>query len=192
MPDPRALRPGALPAGTPASPVEIRARRRSGATSTRGRRRPISWVDRLPWTDDEIRAYLTDPAVSLWLLTVDDARGRLFRAAAPRRRERRDRVLRSASRVPRARSRRLPAHRGRRPRLARRRPPRLAAHLHARSSVRAAELPCSADSRSSRRRTTLLPRDLKRRSDRDPTPSYNCAWTRRCGALAGPRGTRHA
>ena len=28
------------------------------------------WVDRLPWTDDEIRAYLADPAVSLWVLTV--------------------------------------------------------------------------------------------------------------------------
>ena len=28
------------------------------------------WVDRLPWSADEIRAYLADPAVSLWLLTV--------------------------------------------------------------------------------------------------------------------------
>jgi GNAT superfamily N-acetyltransferase len=28
------------------------------------------WVDRLPWSDDEIRAYLNDPAVSVWLLTV--------------------------------------------------------------------------------------------------------------------------
>ena len=29
------------------------------------------WVDRLVWTDDEVRAYLADPAVSLWILSVD-------------------------------------------------------------------------------------------------------------------------
>ena len=29
------------------------------------------WVDRLPWTDDDIRAYLGDPAVSFWTLTVE-------------------------------------------------------------------------------------------------------------------------
>jgi GNAT superfamily N-acetyltransferase len=29
------------------------------------------WVDRLPWSDDDIRAYLSDLAVSLWILTVD-------------------------------------------------------------------------------------------------------------------------
>jgi GNAT superfamily N-acetyltransferase len=28
------------------------------------------WVDRLPWSDEDIRSYLSDPAVSLWLLTV--------------------------------------------------------------------------------------------------------------------------
>ena len=28
------------------------------------------WIDRLPWSPDEIRAYLADPAVSLWLFTV--------------------------------------------------------------------------------------------------------------------------
>jgi GNAT superfamily N-acetyltransferase len=28
------------------------------------------WVDRLPWSPEEIRTYLADPAVSLWLLTV--------------------------------------------------------------------------------------------------------------------------
>lgn len=33
--------------------------------------RQYHWTDRLPWTDDDIRAYLRDPAVSLWLLTVD-------------------------------------------------------------------------------------------------------------------------
>jgi ribosomal protein S18 acetylase RimI-like enzyme len=32
--------------------------------------RAYHWVDRLPWTDDDIRAYLSDPTVSLWVLTV--------------------------------------------------------------------------------------------------------------------------
>ncbi|MEO8078649.1 MAG: GNAT family N-acetyltransferase [Acidobacteriota bacterium] len=31
------------------------------------------WVDRLPWSDDDIRAYLDDPAVSVGLLTVRGA-----------------------------------------------------------------------------------------------------------------------
>ncbi len=31
------------------------------------------WVDRLIWTDEEVRAYLADPAVSIWLLTVRGA-----------------------------------------------------------------------------------------------------------------------
>jgi GNAT superfamily N-acetyltransferase len=35
--------------------------------------REYHWVDRLGWSDDEIRAYLADPAISLWLLTVDGA-----------------------------------------------------------------------------------------------------------------------
>jgi prephenate dehydrogenase len=29
------------------------------------------WFDRLPWSDDEAAAYLSDPRVSLWLMTVD-------------------------------------------------------------------------------------------------------------------------
>jgi GNAT superfamily N-acetyltransferase len=29
------------------------------------------WTDRLPWTDQEIRAYLDQPNVSLWLMTYD-------------------------------------------------------------------------------------------------------------------------
>jgi ribosomal protein S18 acetylase RimI-like enzyme len=32
--------------------------------------RAYRWVDRLSWTDEEIRAHLADPAISLWLLTV--------------------------------------------------------------------------------------------------------------------------
>jgi len=29
------------------------------------------WVDRLPWTDDDIRAYLRQPEISVWLMTYD-------------------------------------------------------------------------------------------------------------------------
>jgi GNAT superfamily N-acetyltransferase len=28
------------------------------------------WIDRLPWSEDDIRAYLADPFVSIWLLSV--------------------------------------------------------------------------------------------------------------------------
>jgi len=35
--------------------------------------RAYHWVDRLPWTAAEIRAYLDDPVVSLWLMTVAGA-----------------------------------------------------------------------------------------------------------------------
>lgn len=30
--------------------------------------RPYRWVDRLGWTDDDIAAYLADPALELWVL----------------------------------------------------------------------------------------------------------------------------
>jgi len=29
------------------------------------------WIDRLPWTNEEIANYLLDPAISLWLMTYD-------------------------------------------------------------------------------------------------------------------------
>jgi GNAT superfamily N-acetyltransferase len=35
--------------------------------------RAYHWIDRLPWTDAEIRAYLTDAAVSLYLMSVSGA-----------------------------------------------------------------------------------------------------------------------
>lgn len=35
--------------------------------------RTYGWVDRLAWTDADVRAYLDDPAVSLWLMSVDGA-----------------------------------------------------------------------------------------------------------------------
>ena len=31
------------------------------------------WVDRLPWTDEEIAAHLNRPEISLWLMTCDEA-----------------------------------------------------------------------------------------------------------------------
>jgi len=31
--------------------------------------RAYHWTDRLSWTDDQVRAHLGDPAISLWLLT---------------------------------------------------------------------------------------------------------------------------
>ena len=35
--------------------------------------RRYHWIDRLPWTDEEIRAYLDDPSISLWVMTVAGA-----------------------------------------------------------------------------------------------------------------------
>src|SRR5689334_23652078 len=32
--------------------------------------RSYRWIDRLPWTDEQIAAYLSDPATQLWLMTV--------------------------------------------------------------------------------------------------------------------------
>jgi ribosomal protein S18 acetylase RimI-like enzyme len=34
--------------------------------------RQYNWVDRLAWTDDEIARYLSDPALELWILRMDD------------------------------------------------------------------------------------------------------------------------
>jgi GNAT superfamily N-acetyltransferase len=34
--------------------------------------REYHWVDRLPWTDDDIRSYLADPALELWILREAD------------------------------------------------------------------------------------------------------------------------
>ena len=33
--------------------------------------RQYRWSDRLPWTEDEARAYLDDPGISLWVLEVE-------------------------------------------------------------------------------------------------------------------------
>ena len=34
---------------------------------------PYQWVDRLPWTDEDIRRYLATPGVSLWVLSLAGA-----------------------------------------------------------------------------------------------------------------------
>src|SRR5713226_5579974 len=35
--------------------------------------RNYHWIDRLPWTDEQIRAHLQQPEIRLWLMTHDDA-----------------------------------------------------------------------------------------------------------------------
>jgi GNAT superfamily N-acetyltransferase len=40
--------------------------------------RAYRWTDRLGWTDDEIAAYLADPAIQLWVLTVDQTTAGYF------------------------------------------------------------------------------------------------------------------
>jgi len=44
--------------------------------------RSYRWVDRLTWTDDDIRAHLADATVSLWLLTVRGAPAGYFELKA--------------------------------------------------------------------------------------------------------------
>jgi len=35
--------------------------------------RAYHWIDRLPWTDEDIVRYLDDPAIQLWVMTVEGA-----------------------------------------------------------------------------------------------------------------------
>src|SRR5436190_20038664 len=35
--------------------------------------RAYHWIDRLPWTDDDIVRYLADPAIELWVMRCDGA-----------------------------------------------------------------------------------------------------------------------
>ena len=73
MTDRHALRPGRPPAGdvrvVRRDPCEPQFWRYLYATVGAAYR----WVDRLGWTEEEIRGYLGDPAVSLWVMTVGDA-----------------------------------------------------------------------------------------------------------------------
>jgi GNAT superfamily N-acetyltransferase len=36
------------------------------------------WMDRLPWTDEDIRDYLAQPEISLWLMTYDNEKAGYF------------------------------------------------------------------------------------------------------------------
>lgn len=40
--------------------------------------REYHWIDRLPWSDDQIRAHLTDPDVTLWVMWIAGAPGGYF------------------------------------------------------------------------------------------------------------------
>ena len=40
--------------------------------------RNYHWIDRLPWTDEEIIAHLSQPEISLWLMTEDSANAGYF------------------------------------------------------------------------------------------------------------------
>lgn len=69
------------------APGALRPGRRSAANVRVARRDPCEpefwrylyttvgaayqWLDRLPWTDEQVRAYLADPAVSVWVLSID-------------------------------------------------------------------------------------------------------------------------
>ena len=140
--------------------------------------RAHQWVDRLPWSPAEIRAYLADPAVTLWLLTVWGAPAGYFELRQRSRRVDRDRVLRPVAGVPGTRARRAPADAGRSTCLGRRRDPRVGPHEHPRSSLRASQLPQAGfqglqDGRLHRSRLTKHVRATLgplRRSHRTRTP----------------------
>jgi len=40
--------------------------------------RNYHWIDRLPWTDEEIVAHMNQPEISLWLMTEDGANAGYF------------------------------------------------------------------------------------------------------------------
>src|SRR4051794_12449743 len=44
--------------------------------------RAYHWIDRLPWTDEEIVRYLSDPAIQLWVLTSGGAPAGYFELRA--------------------------------------------------------------------------------------------------------------
>ncbi len=40
--------------------------------------RNYHWIDRLPWTDEDIRSYLAQPEISVWLMTYDNEKAGYF------------------------------------------------------------------------------------------------------------------
>ena len=104
--------------------------------------RKYHWVDRLSWTDDDIRAHLAaDDAVSIWLMMVQGTPAGYFELQRGRRRRRsRSPTSVSSTSSPAAGLARICSpSRWKRP-GASTPSPRVAAHLLARSSGRAAEL----------------------------------------------------
>ena len=171
----------------------------SGATCIRPWARPTTgWIGCRGQTMRS-GAYLSDPAVSLWL-TDRRRRGRRLLRAAPRgrRRQRRDRVLRTLARVHRTRPGRIPADRSRRARLGLRRAPGLAPHLQLRSPVRDPELSRSrvhrVQDRAVRRRSPGLQDRATENTDNHGTRisrigrvAFECWRKGRTPALAGAR-----
>jgi ribosomal protein S18 acetylase RimI-like enzyme len=70
MSDPRALRPGRVPYIDACVAREDHCEPEFWRWLYATVGKAYHWVDRLPWTDAEIRNYLHDPAVSLWILTT--------------------------------------------------------------------------------------------------------------------------
>ena len=72
MTEPTALRHGRTPEG------DVRVSRRDPCAPGFWRNlyatvgAAYRWLDRLPWTDEQIQGYLDDCAVSLWVMTVGD------------------------------------------------------------------------------------------------------------------------
>ena len=169
MTDRSALRPEQVPAG----PLEVTKRHPCDSDfwrylySTVGE--AYHWVDRLSWSETEIRAYLDDPAVSLWVMTVDGALAGYFELRMDPDRSDRDRLLRPAAAVHRTRARRLSADAGCRARLERRRAPGVAAHEQLRSSRWPSPTTSRAASRSSRPRSTS-----RRPASRQHRPDLTC------------------
>jgi ribosomal protein S18 acetylase RimI-like enzyme len=73
MADPAELQPAPAP---PAVAEAIQLRREDNAPPALWRHfytevgREYHWVDRLPWTDEDIARYLRDPAIEFWVLRV--------------------------------------------------------------------------------------------------------------------------
>lgn len=40
--------------------------------------RNYHWIDRLPWTDEDIHAYLAQPEITVWLMTYDNEKAGYF------------------------------------------------------------------------------------------------------------------
>lgn len=71
MRDRRRLRPAARPHGRIEVARAVQCTAKEWRQMYIGVGRAHHWVDRLPWSDEEIETYLRDPSVSLWLMRVN-------------------------------------------------------------------------------------------------------------------------